>query len=109
MNNAMHINEHNRTEWARLATDARKTGRDTLADYFTHWSKQNAAPVDVFDALQGYYRAWLIGGWKAAAEWRVAGMDRIGNYLSAKGIGATQLGMAERNARAILSRIGGDV
>jgi hypothetical protein len=34
-------------------------------------------------------------------------MDRIGNYLSAKGIGATQLGMAERNARAILSRIGG--
>lgn len=57
-------NAHERAEWARLAADAYRTGRNF---YGHRYSAASARPgpvaLPVFDTLQTVYRVWLNTGW----------------------------------------------
>ncbi len=58
--------EHERAEWARMAHDAYRTGRNC---YGTRYSVRSAlgGPMAVFiyDTLMRTYRTWLVFGWDA--------------------------------------------
>jgi hypothetical protein len=65
-NNMSKPTPHERREWARMATDAYRTGHNF---YWHQYSAVAAAgdtlPLPVFDALQRVYRMWLADGWTA--------------------------------------------
>lgn len=57
-------NAHERAEWARLAQDAYRTGRNDFGHRFSARAAVGGyMPLEVFDTLQTIYRRWLIGGW----------------------------------------------
>ena len=59
-------NEANQLEWARMAGDAYRCGRN---EWGHRYSAAAAMPQgtqlrdDVYDSLMRPYRSWLIGGW----------------------------------------------
>lgn len=62
------ITQHDKTEWARMAQDAYRTGHNLEGHRFS--AAAASLPVGAqlsaerFDSLMTAYRAWLIGGWE---------------------------------------------
>ena len=54
-------------EWARMAQDAYRTGRNFYGHRYSARASDpagTALPVDVYDTLQITYRRWLVFGWE---------------------------------------------
>lgn len=61
----VHHNQHERSEWARMARALRAHGADAQAARFEAAADRhhnNPMPSREFDALQDDYRAWLVFG-----------------------------------------------
>lgn len=62
--------EHEKSEWARLASAAYAEGRNEIGHRFSMAATlrhSEACAVKWFDELQGLYRSWLISGFEEAA------------------------------------------
>lgn len=60
------LNQHEASEWSRMAQDAYHTGRNEFGHRFSVASaiyEGKPIRVDVYDTLMTQYRRWLIGGW----------------------------------------------
>lgn len=56
--------DHDKSEWARMSQDAYRHGRPNFGVRYAYAASiRGSIPTDTFDALQYYYRQWLIGGW----------------------------------------------
>lgn len=58
--------EHDKREWARMAADAYKSGRNGVGHRYSAAAALPAGatmPTPRYDALQVGYRSWLVRGW----------------------------------------------
>ena len=56
---------HEKLKWARMAQDAYRMGLNQDGHRFSAWAalpNETAIDIGTFDALQAYYREWLIDG-----------------------------------------------
>ncbi len=63
--NYITVSEHEKAEWSRMAQAAYRESRNAIGHRYsmaTTLRKGEQIRLDVFDALQANYRAWLIGG-----------------------------------------------
>lgn len=64
----MPIDSYTRSEWLRLASDAKNHKRHGVAErYRKHATGPDHIPLDVYDRIQRFYRAWLIQGFPKEA------------------------------------------
>ncbi len=66
MNTEITPTQHECLEWARMAQDAYRTGRNFYGHRYSGMAAKNQTPMDikVFDTLQRDYGTWLVVCWK---------------------------------------------